>query len=114
MLSHTKLAERPIAPATIIGIGPTAAMIRGVTRDIPKMPSVRGRNARPEAIGPKPSSSSMYCTARKNIDSWPPTTRPIVGQAADPAPAAQQRGTEQRVGHPALGDGEQGDQGRAE
>ena len=55
----------------------------------------------------------MYCTARKNIDSWPPTTRPIVGQAADPAPAAQQRGTQQRVGHPALGDGQQGDQGGA-
>ena len=89
-------------------------MIRGVTRDIAKMPSVSGRNASPEAIGPKPSSPSMNCTARKNIDSWPPTTRPIAARPPTRRRLLQERGPQQRVGDPALGDRQQREQGRAD
>ena len=69
VLSHTKLALSPALPTSSIGVGPTRASSRGVTRDIAKMPRVSGMKARPDAIGPKPRTPSMYCTARKNMDS---------------------------------------------
>ena len=55
---------------------------RGVNRDIVKMPRLNGRNANPDASGPKPSTFCTYCTTRKNIDSCAPTTSAIIARAA--------------------------------
>ena len=50
-------------------------------RDIPKIPRLKGRNAIPVASGPKPSTSWMYCTTRKNIDRFAPMISAIEASA---------------------------------
>ena len=113
MLSQAKLDDSPTAPIATIGSGPTAAMIRGVTRDIPKMPRVSGRNARPVAIGPKLERALEVLHGEEEHRQLTADDEADRGEAAEPAPAAEQGGTQQRVRDPALGEGQQRDQRRA-
>ena len=113
-LSQAKLVASPIVPTTNIGVRPSRASSRGVTRDIAKMPSVSGRKARPVVSGPKPSWPSRYCTARKNIDICAAHDQGDDGQAAEAAAAAQQDGLDHRVRDAGLGDRQHDQEQRAE
>ncbi len=79
--SQRLAAPTSTTPVTTSGRTPNRPTRRGVTREVAKISSVSGRNAKPERSAPYPSTPCMNCTAKKKNANCAPTKSAITETA---------------------------------